>query len=91
MTKLNADLLDDLTIKAFKPEDKPYSRRDGNGLFLLEHPNGSKYFQLRTTLNSKPKLIQLGTYPELSLSEVREKRKQVKFEHVDPVIEAKLV
>jgi len=41
MTKLNADLLDDLTINAFKPEDKPYSRRDGNGLFLLEHPNRS--------------------------------------------------
>lgn len=92
--KLNDSVLDDLTIRAAKPKDKPYTLRDGKGLFLLVHPNGSKYFQLRTTLHSKPKLIQLGTYPELSLSEAREtareKRKQVKVEHIDPVLEGKL-
>jgi polynucleotide 5'-kinase involved in rRNA processing len=37
-------------------------------------------------LHGKAKLIQLGTYPELSLSEAREqsreKRKQVKHEHI---------
>ena len=95
MAKLNADLLDDLTIKAAKPRAKQYTLRDGNGLFLLIHPNGSKYFQLRTTLHSKRKLIQLGVYPELPLSEARnqsrDKRKQVKVEHLDPIFEAKLV
>ncbi len=95
MAKLNADLLDDLTIKAAKPRDKEYTLRDGNGLFLLIHPNGGKYFHLRTTLHGKPKKIQLGTYPELSLREAREqsryKRKQVKINHVDPILEAKLV
>jgi integrase len=95
MAKLNADLLDDLTIKAAKPKEKPYTLRDGSGLFLLIHPNGSKYFQLRTTLHGKPKLIQLGIYPELSLSgardQSRDKRKQVKVDHIDPILEAKLV
>ena len=95
MAKLSADLLDDLTIKAAKPKDKQYTLRDGNGLFLLIHPNGSKYFQLRTTLHGKPKLIQIGIYPELSLSEAREqsreKRKLVKVSHKDPIFEAKLV
>ncbi|MEQ1602988.1 MAG: integrase arm-type DNA-binding domain-containing protein [Methylophilaceae bacterium] len=95
MKKLTADSLNDLTIKAAKPTAKSYTLRDGNGLFLLVHPNGSKYFQLRTTLHGKAKLIQLGTYPELSLSEAREtareKRKQVKVEHIDPILEAKLV
>lgn len=95
MAKLNADLLDDLTIKALKPKEKHQSFRDGNGLFLLMHPNGSKYFQLRTTLHGKAKTIQLGTYPELSLSEAREmsrvKRKQVKLEHIDPILESKLI
>lgn len=43
MAKLNADLLDDLTIKAAKYGDKPNPLRDGRGLFLL-HENGSKYF-----------------------------------------------
>ena len=59
MAKLNADLLDDLTIKAAKPREKEYTLRDGNGLFLLIHPNGGKYFHLRTTLHGKPKKIQL--------------------------------
>ncbi|MDO9052003.1 MAG: tyrosine-type recombinase/integrase [Methylotenera sp.] len=90
MAKLNSDLLDDLTIKAAKPKDKQYTLRDGNGLFLLIHVNGSKYFQLRTTLHGKPKLIQLGAYPKLSLSDARamarEKSKQVKDDHVDPVL-----
>lgn len=95
MAKLNADLLDDLTIKAAKSREKEYTLRDGNGLFLLVHPNGSKYFQLRTTLHGKTKKIQLGAYPELSLSEAREqsreKRKQVKHDHIDPILEAKQV
>lgn len=38
MAKLNADLLDDITIKAAKPTEKQYTLRDGNGLFLLIHP-----------------------------------------------------
>jgi hypothetical protein len=38
MAKLNADLLDDLTIKAAKLTEKQYTLRDGNGLFLLIHP-----------------------------------------------------
>lgn len=95
MAKLASNLLDDLKIKAAKPEVKQYTLRDGEGLTLLIHPNGSKYFQLRTTLHGKRKLIQLGTYPALSLSEAREqsrvKRKLVKHEHIDPVLEAKLV
>jgi integrase len=94
MKKLSAESLSDLTIKAAKPASKPYTLRDGNGLFVLVHPNSSKYFQLRTTLHGKAKLIQLGSYPELSLSEARiqarEKRKQVKVNHVDPILEAKL-
>ena len=85
MAKLNADLLDDLTIKVAKSRNAEYTLRDGNGLFLLVHPNGGKYFHLRTTLHGKPKKIQLGTYPELSLSDARkqsrEKRKQVKVDH----------
>lgn len=72
MAKLKSDLLDDFTIKAAKPKEKGYALRDGNGLFLLIHPNCSKYSQLRTTLHGKAKLIQLGTYPELSLSGARD-------------------
>lgn len=95
MKKLTTNALDDLTIKAAKPKEKPYTLRDGGGLFLLIHPNGSKYFQLRTTLHGKPKLIQLGSYPVLSLSaardQAREKSRLVKTDHVDPVLLKKKV
>ena len=94
MAKLNSDLLDDLTIKAAKPKEKEYTLRDGNGLFVLIHSNGAKYFQLRTTLLGKPKKIQLGTYPQLSLSQARqlarEKLALVKVEQIDPVLQNKL-
>jgi integrase len=95
MAKLKADLLDDLTIKAAKYETWTGKNpiRDGNGLFLLLHENGSKYFQLRTTLHSKRKLIQLGTYPKLSLSEARALAREnldlIKTQHIDPVLEKK--
>lgn len=94
MAKLKADLLNDLTIKALKPKDKEFTVRDGNGLFLLVHPNGGKYFHLRTTLNGKRKKVQLGAYPQISLSEAREitrqKLKLVKTEQVDPVLQSRL-
>ena len=35
MAKLNADLLDDLTIKAAKYGDKPNPLRDGRGCFFF--------------------------------------------------------
>lgn len=90
MAKLGSNLLDDLTIKAAKPTDRPNPLRDGGGLWLLVHENGSKYFQLRTTLHGKRKLIQLGTYPKLSLSAARDKAREtlrlVKDEQIDPVL-----
>ncbi|PPC88723.1 MAG: hypothetical protein CTY37_00270 [Methylotenera sp.] len=94
MAKLKSDLLDDLTIKAAKPKEKQYTLRDGNGLFVVVHPNGSKYFQIRVTLHGKQKPIQLGVYPQITLSEARElareKRKLVKQEQIDPVHQARL-
>lgn len=81
MAKLNDNLLGDLTIKAAKPRDKEYSLRDGKCLFLLVHPNGSKYFQFRPKLHGKLKNIQLGIYPVLTLSGARmlaiEKRRMI--------------
>lgn len=88
-----SNLLDDLTLRAAKPKIKAYTLRDGNGLFLLVHPNGSKYFQLRTTLHGKSKLVRLGVYPNLSLSEARIKALQaIKLVEadLDPTLEKKV-
>lgn len=43
-------------------------------MFLLVHPNGSRYWRLRYRFLGKEKTLALGVYPEISLSEAREKR-----------------
>jgi integrase len=66
--------LTEIRIKSAKPQDKPYKLADGNGMFLLVHPNGSKYWRLKYRLANKEKLLALGVYPEVSLSDARDKR-----------------
>lgn len=85
-----AELLTDVDIRNAKPKDKGYTLRDGNGLIILIHPNGSKYFQLRCTLYGKAKLIQLGIYSDMTLAEARVKAREHRrmiSEGVDPTLE----
>ena len=72
------DLLKDIQIKNAKPKTKPYKLFDGDGLFLLIHPNGSKYWRLKYRWQGKEKLLSIGVYPVISLSEAREKRLEAK-------------
>ena len=67
-------LLTTIKIEKAKPKDKPYKLRDGDGLFVLIHPNGGKYWRLRYSFARKEKEVALGTYPEVSLSDARDKR-----------------
>lgn len=48
-----SNLLSDVAVRNAKAGEKLQSLRDGDGLYLIVHPNGSKYFQLRTTLHGK--------------------------------------
>lgn len=86
----------DLIVKNASVEEKQYTLTDSSckGLYLLIHPNGSKYFQARATLDGKRKLIQLGKYPKVSLSEARELARnvidKVKIDKVDPILERKI-
>ena len=41
-------------------------------------PNGSKYWRLKYRINNKEKLLALGVYPEISLLEAREKRREAR-------------
>ncbi|MBJ5510276.1 tyrosine-type recombinase/integrase, partial [Salmonella enterica subsp. enterica serovar Meleagridis] len=41
------------------------------GLYLLVHPNGSKYWQAAYRYDGKQKVFSIGTYPSVSLSEAR--------------------
>lgn len=70
--------LTDAKILAAKPDEKSYKLADANNMFLLVHPNGSKYWRLRYRHLGKEKTLALGQYPEVSLSEAREKRDEAR-------------
>lgn len=69
---------------------KAYKLADAQGLFLLVHPNGSKYWRLKYRIGGKEKVLALGVYPETGLARAREQaaaaRDLVKA-HRDPVTE----
>lgn len=67
-------MLSELKIKAAKRAEKPYKLFDGDGMFLLVTPAGGKLWRLKYRFNGREKLLALGAYPEITLSEARERR-----------------
>ncbi len=63
--------LTDIAVKNAKPSEKPTKISDGKGLYLLVHPNGSKYWQAAYRFDGKQKVCSIGTYPTVSLAEAR--------------------
>ncbi len=61
-----------------KPQEKPYKLGDAGGLYLLINPNGSKYWRLKYRFLGVEKLMALGTFPTVSLSEARQGRDRAK-------------
>jgi integrase len=66
--------LTDVQIRKTKPVAKPFKKFDEEGLFLLINPSGSKLWRLKYRFDGKEKLLALGSYPEVSLKEARDKR-----------------
>ena len=80
------DNLTELTIKQAKPGIKQYKLFDGGGMFLLVHPNGSKYWRMKFSFESKSKLASFGVWPDVSLKDAREKRYEAKKKIKDGII-----
>lgn len=66
--------LSDTVIKSAKPKDKPYKLADSGGMYLEIAPRGGKWWRLKYRSAGKEKRISLGTYPDVSLKDAREKR-----------------
>jgi len=84
--------LSDAKAKNAKPKSRPYKLSDGEGLFLLVMPNGSKYWRLKYFVAKKEKLLALGVYPEVTLSDARDRRAQARkvlAAGLDPGVEKK--
>jgi len=70
--------LTDVKIRNAKPKEKAYKLSDGDGLYMLINPKGGKWWRFRYRFDGKEKLISLGTYPEVSLSDARDKRTEAR-------------
>lgn len=65
--------LTDVAIRKAAPRAKPYKLADRGGLYLLINPNGSKWWRWDYRFAGKRKTLSMGTYPETTLAEAREK------------------
>ncbi len=60
-------------IKAAKSQGKQYTLADGGGLILQINPNGTRYWRYRYRFNGLAKMLSLGTFPDTSLTNARQK------------------
>ncbi|MEL6528695.1 MAG: Arm DNA-binding domain-containing protein, partial [Pseudomonadota bacterium] len=60
--------LSELQIKKAKAKERRYKIADGEGLFLLVQPNGSKLWRLKYRYRGKEKLLSFGAYPDVGIA-----------------------
>lgn len=85
--------LTDVQIRAAQPREKAFKLFDANGLFLLVHPNGSRYWKMKYRFAGTEKKLSFGVYPEVSLKEARQRCEQARKDlrdGVDPSIKKKI-
>ena len=70
--------LTELGVKKAKPTDKQQKLSDGRSMYLLVHPNGSKYWRMDYRFGGKQKTLALGVYPEITLAQARERREEAR-------------
>jgi integrase len=70
--------LTDIAIRNAKHGAKPVKLADGGGMFLLLTPGGGKLWRLKYRIEGREKLLAIGAYPEISLSDARKRREEAR-------------
>ena len=70
--------LSEVKIRTAKPKDKSYKISDVDGLYLLVTENGGKWWRFKYRFGGKEKLLSVGTYPEISLADARQRRDEAR-------------
>lgn len=86
--------LSDVKVRNAKTKGKDYKLTDGGGLYLLISSTGGKLWRLKYNFGGKEKLLALGKYPIISLSEARQRRddaKRLLDTGIDPLINRQAV
>lgn len=79
--------LTDTAIRNAKPEAKDRKLADGGGLYLFVTAKGGKLWRLKYRYDGKEKLLALGSYPEISLADARQRREDARkllANNIDP-------
>lgn len=61
-----------------KPREKDYKLSDGEGLYLLVKPNGSKLWRQKYRFAGKEKTLSHGMFPEVGMADAREKCREAR-------------
>ena len=75
-------------VRNAKADGKRLKLSDGRGLLLIVSPEGGKWWRYRYKFNGKDRMMSLGTYPKMSLSQARVARDEAantKESGVDPL------
>lgn len=70
--------LKELEVRYATKRSKDYKLADGEGLYVLVRPNGSKLWRLKYRFAGKEKLLSIGAYPQVSLADARLRRAEAK-------------
>lgn len=84
--------LKELEVRYATRRAKDYKLSDGEGLYLLVRPNGSKLWRMKYRYGAKEKLLSFGVYPTVSLAEARLKKAEARLalsKGVDPGAKAR--
>lgn len=84
--------LTDTAIRKAKPAAKTKRLYDTKGLYLEVSPRGGKWWRLKYRYAGKEKRLSLGTYPDVSLKEARDRRddaRKLLRNSVDPGVHRK--
>jgi len=80
--------LTDVKVRNTKPGEKPVKLTDGGGMYLLVTTSGGKCWRMKYRFGGKEKTYSIGTYPEISLAEARNRREEARKQlanGVDPM------
>ena len=70
--------LTDTAIRTAKPKSKSYKLSDSGGLYLEIAPSGGKWWRYKFNFDDKENRISLGTYPDVSLAQARDKHREAR-------------
>jgi integrase len=80
-------MLTDKEVRSAAAREKPYKMADSGGLYLYVATTGLKSWRMKFRLHGKEKLLTFGPYPDVKLSEARERRDDARRKirnHEDP-------